>query len=1158
MRLKRLTIGALPGIEPGFTFEPPGPGVNIVTGPNAIGKSSLARALGYLLCAHKSDPQDLSLEAEFENGKTAWRVRRNGSQVTWYRDGNPAPPPALPATGLEGLYRLSVEHLLAGDDSDRDLARELRNRLRGGFDLDAPRARLSPRFALGDEKTLRAAEKGLRQAEQAYDALERDMEGLPRLDESIKAAEEAENRRTRLQHGLDLHDAMETRNACARALEVFPAGMDKLRGNEPDRLQNLEEKQDGLKQKLQEQERRLERAETRLADTGLQQEKPDRPDLDAIDQRLRQLAQKTERRNNAREQLARAEAVLKTARKPFNDAGAPPKLDVPALEQAEQVAVPLIKAQAGLARLQGKLKQAGAAPDGAEIDKLYDAGKALRKWLAAAHAGRALRPARWERWLHYFLCLVLAAGAALLLLAPGVLMILFGGLVAVAFAALAWDWFILRRARRNASLAAREAREEFMGTGAGPPRHWRGETVERYLREVIEARYNALLRQREQAAQAATAGPELEEAEAEVERLLARKQDIARELGFDPAQPSLHPDIFLEHCRQLAEAENSYAREQARLDNVTGEIAEDIDRVGAFLDEWHGAGAPVADETGRERDVALLQSLFNRLQSRAQAAKEAENEIKGCREAIRSIRQDMETNGEEIAALFADCMLEAGDRSRLEQRLDRLPEWRGKRKALENAEQEERRIRALLETHPGVVKQIEQGDIAGVRDGMAAAAQQAGEFKTLVEQRAEMKTRLDQAGADQRLSRARAAADSAVAALRDKLEQAWLFEATEALLDDVEQTYQAEHVPPTLRRAQERFGTITRGAFELQLDKDGGFSARDRTQDARRDLEQLSSGTRMQLLLALRLAWIEAQEQGGESLPLFLDEALTTSDEDRFAVMANSLERLADAEGRQVFYLSARRHECALWKHATGNEPPIIDLAETRFPGEAHPPQDYDITLPPLVQAPEGRDPEDYASALGVPRFNPRLEPGAAHLFHLLRDDLDLLYRLMETWRITSLVQLEALLDSDAGAAAVTDAGLRDTLRHRCGIARAWTALWRRGRGRPVDRIALERSGAVSQTFIDRVTELAESAGADGEALLRALREGQAPGFRSAKVDGLEQWLADQGYTDREEILSAEERRRQTLQQAATDPEDAHRVITWLESATLETPQGSE
>ena len=61
MRLKRLKIKTLPGIEPGFTFEPRGAGINIVTGPNAIGKSSLARALGYLLRGGQRDDPPRSL-----------------------------------------------------------------------------------------------------------------------------------------------------------------------------------------------------------------------------------------------------------------------------------------------------------------------------------------------------------------------------------------------------------------------------------------------------------------------------------------------------------------------------------------------------------------------------------------------------------------------------------------------------------------------------------------------------------------------------------------------------------------------------------------------------------------------------------------------------------------------------------------------------------------------------------------------------------------------------------------------------------------------------------------------------------------------------------------------------------------------------------------
>ena len=76
MHLRRLAIHALPGIEPGFTFEPADAGINIVTGPNAIGKSSLARALQYVLARHATDPPaERSVAARTGWGRCGFRPR---------------------------------------------------------------------------------------------------------------------------------------------------------------------------------------------------------------------------------------------------------------------------------------------------------------------------------------------------------------------------------------------------------------------------------------------------------------------------------------------------------------------------------------------------------------------------------------------------------------------------------------------------------------------------------------------------------------------------------------------------------------------------------------------------------------------------------------------------------------------------------------------------------------------------------------------------------------------------------------------------------------------------------------------------------------------------------------------------------------------------
>lgn len=1164
MRLKRLKIQDLPGIEPGFTFEPPAAEVNIVTGPNAIGKSSLARALSYLLRGvRKEDPIRLSLEAELVSGDTTWRVQRDGGHVIWYRNDDAADHPALPGALQTGLYRLSMEHLLAGDDRDSDLAREMRNRLRGGFDLDSPRIGLSSRFAQNEEKNLRNAVKTLRQAEGEYDVLERqEQEELPRLNGEIKAAEEAQGRLERLQHGLDLYEAINERKSCGDELKAYPPDMGRLRGDEKERLAKLEEKSEDLRDKLREQQRLLHAAQTALKETGLQQSVPERERLEATDLCLQGLGQKTASRSNARDALARADAGLKNARGPFNGAGKTPKLDAQSLGQAETVAAPLIKARAGRDLLQQKLNQAGDPPDEAEISKLYDAGSALRKWQAASAVESGPQPASPDRQSRLALWITLAASglAALLAGMQQALPAMAAALVALGAAAL--GLFIQRRRSPGAGSQAHSAKQDFIRTGLAGPTDWNVAAVEEYLRTEIDKRHGSLVLQREQAAQAAGIPAELEKVDADITRLQALKQKVAADLGFDPELPSLSPDMFLQHCRQLFEAQSNYQQAKAELEAVERDIAGDVDLVRDFVAPWRSADAPALEDIAEDRDIHQLRASFQDLKRRVGEANNARNDIKRSQENIQSIQDEIKNNQDETDKLFMECGFETSDTIELDRQLGLLDEWQTKQEALQRAKIEEERIRSLLESHPKIIRDVEEGKEAKLRSDAVLASEQAEMYTELVRQQAEITTRLKDAGKDHKLSQARAIVDAARVALQDKREHAWLHEATELLIDDVDLAFRAENEPEVLRRARALFREITANAFDLRLDKHSEFYARDLIQNASRSLDELSTGTRMQLLLALRLAWIEAQEQGGEPLPLFLDEALTTSDEERFAVMANSLERLAGTKRRQVFYLSARRHECALWKQATGSEAPTIDLAAVRFPRQAHPTQDYDIALPPSVPAPEGREPKAYASALGVPPLNPRLEPGAAHLFYLLRDDLDLLYQLMDNWRIISLGQLEGLLDSDAGSAAVTDTEQRNRLRRRCAVVRTWMALWRRGRGQPVDRIALERSDAVSETFIDRVADLAGEVGGDGEALVQALRAGQVSGFRTGKLEELERWLADEGYTDHEEILPAEEQRRLGLQQAMSSTgaeiEDVNQVITWLESACPQAFTGSE
>ena len=1237
MRLRKLAIHTLPGIEPGFTFEPPDAGINVVTGPNAIGKSSLARALEYLLATRGSDPPALFLEAEFESGDARWQVSRNGNRIDWCRNGEVVSRPALPGADRIGLFRLSVENLLDDDDADdKALAERLWRELHGNFDLSEPRIEITRRFARHEAGKLAEAVKGRRRVESEYADLQRQETELPDLARRLEKAEAAGARCEHLRQALRLADAIDARKVQEAALQRFPPNMDRLRGDEIEQLDEKESKTRELREELRNRRRDLEAAVADRERTGLARSTPAPEDMRATEERLRWLDGKSIERSNTEVARAEAGAALHDALAHFNCDGDPPRLDAGACRRAEDVTGPLIAAQVRRRELGEQLDLAGETPEAAEMERQRNGVEALRAWLAghAAEPGRTRAAPSKLVWIVSWVALAGAALATLAAFVQGALVASAGALAALVAFGLG---LFLQRARQSAAPPPTdEAERRFRETGLVPPPQWSEQAVRKHLSDVVEARLNELTLQQVRAAGTERIALQIRETDAEIEKLEERRAALADEIGLDPRLPAAELQRFVQLCSEWDKARTRHVEQRARLDLLDREIAEAARLVEDFLARWRATddaaaddsagdsaddsagdsagdstddsagdstggsadgstddfpgdstdgstdgstgdstGGSTGDSTGgstsdstddfpddsaRRPDPIHLRAAFDDLERRNEAATEACHRIRGCEADIRSLEQRIAEIDEVVESLFAQAGVEFRERVTLVGRIKRLPQWKEASDALRTANAEEALVRARLAEQPDLVAL----DLVALADGgertrlqadheMSAGA--ADECASLLRQRTEIETRLADAGKDRKLEQAAAEEERAKQALEDKRDEALLAAATDTLLDDVERAFVAEHEPVVLRRARKVFAEVTAGAFDLRLRGDGAFVAHDVRQDAARALSELSSGTRMQLLLALRVAWIETREQGGEAWPLFLDEALTTSDEARFAVMAQSLERLAAAGSRrQIFYLSARRHEPALWQQATGSRPAVVDLAAVRFPSEASAPEDYRVEAPPSLPAPNGRSAETYASLLGVPpRLDPHRPVGGIHLFHLLRDDLTLLHTLMDAWRIGSLGQLEVLLASDAAQAALPTEDLRRRLRQRVRVVRTWVELWRQGRGKPVDRGVLEQCPAVSATFIDRVVDLAAQVQGDGAALVQALRDGEMDRFRSRKIDELEQWLADESYTDDRDRLNGEDRRRLTLQRVApataADAADVNRVVNWLEAA---------
>ncbi len=162
--------------------------------------------------------------------------------------------------------------------------------------------------------------------------------------------------------------------------------------------------------------------------------------------------------------------------------------------------------------------------------------------------------------------------------------------------------------------------------------------------------------------------------------------------------------------------------------------------------------------------------------------------------------------------------------------------------------------------------------------------------------------------------------ENARAELKNRRDDAMFAWAGKFLIDAVEREYEQTQMPRVFERAHGHFSAFTHHRYELRLGRDTEsprLFAIDLQSDEARELDELSDGTRAQLLLAARIAFAEEVEQG-RTLPLFLDEALDQSDPERFDAIVRSLGRIANDQGRQIFYLTSDPLDRDRIRHAPG------------------------------------------------------------------------------------------------------------------------------------------------------------------------------------------------------------------------------------------------
>ncbi|MEA3292139.1 MAG: chromosome segregation protein SMC, partial [Pseudomonadota bacterium] len=402
-------------------------------------------------------------------------------------------------------------------------------------------------------------------------------------------------------------------------------------------------------------------------------------------------------------------------------------------------------------------------------------------------------------------------------------------------------------------------------------------------------------------------------AESGLEKWQAQWREAIAELGLGADASPAEADEIVENLRMLLEKLGDAEERSIRI----GGIDEDG---GAFREQVTSMVAQVAPELSEltaEEAVPRLNALLktNRLNEsgRRQAAEQMETAQREIDEADSTIRVvDERLQG---FCLEARCN-GPEDLGAAERRSDAHRDLNSQLNAVE---------REILETGEGGTLEELEKEAGGVDpDTLSGKIQElAGKIEQelapgqaeLAETKGRQQKELELMDGGDRAAELAQQAQAVLAGIRSKAEEYTRVKLAAYILRREIERYRKDNQGPLVDRASEHFASLTLGSFEgLRTDfneKDEPVLVGVRAGGDLVGVEGMSSGTRDQLYLALRLASLEKYIEHAEPMPFIVDDILVHFDDRRSKATLLRLAQLAEKTQVIVFTHHARLVEQA-------------------------------------------------------------------------------------------------------------------------------------------------------------------------------------------------------------------------------------------------------
>ncbi len=1107
-------------------------GINILFGPNGSGKTTTALALQTLMWPQVNGGPPPTLNGNWSLNDDEWDVSIDAGFTRFRCNGSEASPPALAPADWKDRYRLSLHELLHTDD--QHLAAQIQNEIDGGYDLRAASEALGftkaiPSLNVRQFRELKDANRKVEELTRTQRALASEESELSKLESKRTQASKSQNHYESLKIAVEYCDARERLDSDTGKLEVFDASIGNLTGEEQDHLTEL--KNDIQAREIAREKKQLELAdaERRQTDTKLPTDTgiPDGlvATLESYSRKFRQLELEREaREKEVGKQRALTDGLRRKLGESLTDAQlADLKLDdLTELGEWFRAVTAYHADDQAFETLSNLLRTSDTVSDGDSVVEISKGKDLLNEWLRSLDSAGSRD--------HAF---NITAVLATTLMTIGI--VLLAILVHPAFfpaliLSIIFFLFVFRNTK-NHQIRSRDAIiVDYLKLELRAPETWERDQVSKRIEE-FDKNLAAHSVQQEKAdllrTVKATTAEELEKKQKKIDEI---RKCITERLPIDLKPSDSGYYLLIENIRQWQSTHIGLVAEEADLENLSKRLAITLNDFNEHQQEYTGQVAKNShDADGIVTEISKRVTEFN----------EARSAIDHSSIEIKRLSADIADYKKRQRAIFRKLNedVDVEDDEQLENCERKLVDLLGQRESFAAVRQEvesskirlrelDQKIRKYSDVDPDLLE-LSREVLIEKRD---QAKIEAEGLESVIEEITKLTTRISEAKKKHDVETALAEKTDAEFELHQLWTRTQSAIAGNVLAEFLNRRSQ-KNASGVLARARQTFAEITRHRFELVVTDSSNpeFRARDTASSELRSLNELSSGTRIQLLLAVRIAFIEEQEGNGPQLPLILDEVLANSDDARTEAIINAVVTIA-SKGRQVFYFTAQSDEVGKWMGILKKQKVVSYQAPIILPPSA-PAREFLKSSVATVESinipiPDKMTHCEYGEVLNVPPLNPWRSFREAHLWHIVNND-EVLYRLL-VLGYTNWGQLEYLVhDTDATAISrlgiSEDPAFYDTCLAYAEILKEGLNLWRIGRGKPVDRQTLLDSGAVSEKFVNRISNQAKEVDGFAKKIIRRLKDKAVKGFLSKKIEELEGYLIDQGYLDQREPLTADE-----------------------------------